>query len=119
MAVHLSAGLITVFTVESNVLYTPWDWAGIIGTGQSLAVGEQGNPVKSTNQPYGNLKLSTDSLCWPIDPENSALTMVPLIEPAGRPATNYPSSWPTIAKRKWFSTLFCRNNRKTSLSFRS
>jgi len=39
-----------------------WDWSGVIGTGQSLAVGEGGRPLMSTNQPYGNLKLSTDHL---------------------------------------------------------
>ena len=37
----------------------PWDWSGVIGTGQSLAVGEAGKPILSTNQPYHNLKLST------------------------------------------------------------
>jgi hypothetical protein len=73
----------------------PWDWASTIGTGQSLAVGEQGNPVKLTTQPFANLKLSTGSLSWPVDPNNSSLSMVPLIEPIGRLAPNYPSSWPT------------------------
>jgi hypothetical protein len=72
----------------------PWDWSGVIGTGQSLAVGEQGIPVLSTTQPYHNLKLSTDHLPWPIDPEDTNLTLVPLVEPIGRLSTNYPSSWP-------------------------
>jgi hypothetical protein len=74
---------------------TPWDWTSVFGTGQSLAVGEQGNPVKVTSQPYNNLKLSTGTLAWPVDPNNSTLTMVPLIEPIGRFAPTYPSSWPT------------------------
>lgn len=72
----------------------PWDWSGVIGTGQSLSVGEGGRPVLSTNQPYGNLKLSTGKLNWPIDPNDATLTMVPLVEPVGRLAANYPSSWP-------------------------
>jgi lysophospholipase L1-like esterase len=72
----------------------PWDWTGIIGTGQSLSVGAQGRPLISTNQPYGNLKLSTDHLPWPVDPNDSQLALIPLVEPVGRLATNYPSSWP-------------------------
>ena len=67
----------------------------MIGTGQSLAVGDHGGPVKSTTQPYGNLKLSTGSMAWPIDPNDPKLTMAPLVEPVGRQATSYPSSWPT------------------------
>ena len=72
----------------------PWDWSGVIGTGQSLAVGEAGRPVFSTNQPYNNLKLSTGQLPWPIDPNDTNLAMVPLVEPIGRHSTSYPSSWP-------------------------
>jgi hypothetical protein len=79
---------------EGPMPKVPWDWTGIIGTGQSLAVGEQGRPVKATNQPYGNLKLSTDNLPWPIDPNDTNLTMVPLVEPIGRKSPSYPSSWP-------------------------
>jgi lysophospholipase L1-like esterase len=75
-------------------LQIPWDWSGVIGTGQSLAVGEQGQPVLSRSQPYHNLKLSTDHLPWPIDPNDTNLAMVPLVEPIGRYSTNYPSSWP-------------------------
>jgi hypothetical protein len=58
-------------------------------------VGDHGKPVKSTTQPYGNLKLSTGNLPWPIDPNDAKLSMAPLVEPVGRSATNYPSSWPT------------------------
>ena len=72
-----------------------WDWSGVVGTGQSLSVGDHGTPVKLTTQPFHNLKLSTGSLSWPVNPTNSALTMVPLVEPIGRLATAYPSSWPT------------------------
>jgi hypothetical protein len=72
----------------------PWDWTGIIGTGQSLSVGEKGRPVLSTNQPYHNLKLSTDDLPWPINSDDPALKLVPLVEPIGRLSPSYPSSWP-------------------------
>lgn len=71
-----------------------WDWTGIIGTGQSLSVGARAMPVKSTVQPYGNLKLSTGKEPWPIDPNDPVLQMAPLVEPIGRIAPNYPSSWP-------------------------
>ncbi len=73
---------------------TPWDWAGVIGTGQSLAVGEQGRPTKSTSQPFGNLELSTGNAEWPLDAEDTTFEMVPLVEPIGRLATSYPSSYP-------------------------
>ncbi|HZL44454.1 MAG TPA: dockerin [Verrucomicrobiae bacterium] len=90
--------LISAFNIQAAtstpVPNVPWDWSGVIGTGQSLAVGEGGRPVLSTNQPYGNLKLSTEHLAWPIDPNDTNLSMVPLIEPIGRLSTSYPSSWP-------------------------
>ena len=77
------------------VIARPWDWAGVVGTGQSLAVGQMGVPVATTSQPYHNLKLSTGTLPWPVDPADTSLVMAPLIEPIGRPSTAYPSSWPT------------------------
>ena len=70
-----------------------WDWTGVIGTGQSLSIGARSKGV-STNQPYGNLKLSTGRLPWPVDPDNASLALVPLTEPIGRLAPTYPSSWP-------------------------
>jgi len=79
---------------QESRLNLPWDWSGVIGTGQSLAVGDGGSPVKFTNQVYGNLKLSTGSLPWPIDPNDPSLAMAPLVEPVGRRANRYPSSWP-------------------------
>jgi hypothetical protein len=72
----------------------PWDWSSVIGTGQSLSVGAQGLPVISTSQPYGNLKLSTGRAAWPVDPNDPSLALVPLVEPVGRLAPTYPSSWP-------------------------
>jgi hypothetical protein len=87
---------------SGDVFNTPWDWTGIIGTGQSLAVGEpdgtRGSALamaRLTTQPYQNLSLSTGSLPWPIDPSDAALRLIPLVEPIGRPSTAYPSSWPT------------------------
>jgi hypothetical protein len=57
----------TAAAPKANII---WDWTGIIGTGQSLGVGQFGTPVASTNQPYNNSKLATDDVAWPIDPEN-------------------------------------------------
>ena len=79
--------------IDTN-LPIPWGWSGVIGTGQSLAVGEQGQPILSRTQPFHNLKLSTGHMPWPIDPNDTNLTLVPLVEPIGRYSTNYPSSWP-------------------------
>src|SRR6185312_13330788 len=72
-----------------------WDWSGVIGTGQSLAVGQYGTPAKATTQPYNNLKLSTGSAAWPLNPNDATFKMVPLTEPIGRASTSYPSSYPT------------------------
>ncbi len=82
-------GMIIVFPgqeeePEKPPLNIPWDWAGIIGTGQSLSVGHFGTPALSTTQPYNNLKLSLGNLNLsvpPYDSNNSALKMVPLVEP--------------------------------------
>jgi lysophospholipase L1-like esterase len=80
---------------KSGAMLKPsWDWSGIIGTGQSLSVGAHGQPILSTNQLYGNLKLSTGHLPWPVDPDDTNLALVPLVEPIGRLAHRYPSSWP-------------------------
>jgi hypothetical protein len=76
-------------------LNAPWDWASVVGTGQSLAVGQMGLPAKARTQPYNNLKMSTGTAAWPIDAGDLSFTMVPLVEPIGRPSTGYPSSYPT------------------------
>jgi hypothetical protein len=71
----------------------PWDWNGVIGTGQSLAVGAL--PVLTTTQAYGNLKLSlAGALVPPWDPTQERLCMVPLTEPIRPLATRYPSPYP-------------------------
>ncbi len=90
-----AAGVVVTVIPDTSVPAQPWDWAGVIGSGQSLAVGQMGKPAISTTQPYNNLKLSTGTLPWPVDPASAILTLVPLIEPSGRPSTSYPSSWPT------------------------
>jgi hypothetical protein len=76
-----------------------WDWVGVVGTGQSLAVGGHGNapamPIGGTSQRFGNLKLSLGSATVPpFDPNNGALSMVPLVETLRAIATGYPSPYP-------------------------
>jgi hypothetical protein len=100
--------------MSPSSLKASWDWNGVVGTGQSLAVGDHGTPVKSTTQPYHNLKLSTGNLAWPVDPNASSLAMVPLIEPIGRNAPNYPSSWPTNISGE--TDHSCMGNQITALA---
>ncbi len=77
----------------SSLLPAPWDWAGIVGTGQSLSVGTP--PTTSTTQPYHNLKLSLGGVVVPPwDSTNAAFTMVPLVEPIRALATGYPAPYP-------------------------
>ena len=74
----------------SNNLNITWDWAGIIGTGQSLSVGS--NPILSSTQPYNNLKLSLGNLrVPPYDANSSELKLVPLTEPIRNLAMGYPA----------------------------
>lgn len=84
---------------EPNGMTTPrsiktaWDWNGIVGTGQSLAVGN--TPVKSTEQPYGNLKLDLgDATVPPWDPTQPSLSLVPLVEPIRPMTSGYPRPYP-------------------------
>jgi hypothetical protein len=79
-----------------------WDWAGVIGTGQSLSVGAQGvfdssDPaIKAVETPiFNNLKLSLGTLTAPPipDPASSELSMVPLVEPI-RPLSSGTVEWP-------------------------
>jgi hypothetical protein len=75
----------------------PWDWNGVIGTGQSLSVGVKGAAVILAAQPFGNLKLSlgdatvTDPPYRAGDPQ---LALVPLVEPIRGEARGYPSAYP-------------------------
>lgn len=86
---------------QPGALSIPFDWNGIVGTGQSLSVGEPGDArntpagtARLTTPSFRNLKLSTGALPWPIDANDTSLTIVPLTEPLGRAAPGYPSSWP-------------------------
>jgi hypothetical protein len=62
----------------------PFDWVGVIGTGQSLSVGAASAPM-STTQPFGNLKLVDNGPDpkYPIAPDTGApqWEAVPLVEP--------------------------------------
>lgn len=74
-----------------------WDWNGIIGSGQSLSVGAivGAGSILSTEQPFGNLKLSlARAKVPPWDPDQPGLEMVPLVEPLRPLATQYPSAYP-------------------------
>jgi hypothetical protein len=77
-----------------------WDYSGIVGTGQSLAVGAQAGAITpaATTQPYNNLKLSLGSLTVPpLDETASAspeLSLVPLVEPIRPIGAGYPSPYP-------------------------
>lgn len=72
-----------------------WDWAGVIGTGQSLAVGTLPvNPVVN-QQSYGNLMLSVSTaLTPPFDPDADALSVVPLQEPLRPQTSGFPRAYP-------------------------
>jgi hypothetical protein len=70
-----------------------WDWNGVVGTGQSLAVGT--TPITSTTQPYNNLKLSLGGATVPPwEPNNPAFSMVPLVEPIRTGQSGFPSPYP-------------------------
>lgn len=63
--------------------HPPFDWVGVIGTGQSLSVGATATNL-STTQPYGNLKLVDNGPDpkYPIDGADvSNFAAVPLVEP--------------------------------------
>ena len=75
----------------------PFDWMGVIGTGQSLAVGNLGVPVNTAAGPFHNLKLSPGHVTAPpFDDRDPSLSMVPLVEPirALVPLSAFPSAYP-------------------------
>jgi hypothetical protein len=83
--------------VSAAPAHGKWDWTGIIGTGQSLSVGVQGEPVILTQQHFGNLKLSLGgaNLSLPPYPSgDSRLALVPLVEPIRPETTTYPGAYP-------------------------
>ncbi len=70
-----------------------WDLNGVIGTGQSLSVGE--TPIVSVTQPYRNLMLSLGGVrVPPWNAEHPKLALVPLVEPLRRLARKYPAPYP-------------------------
>jgi hypothetical protein len=73
-----------------------WDWNGVIGTGQSLAVGAiPVVSIVSVSQPHANLKLALgEAVVPPWNPADPSLHMAPLVEPLRPLATEYPSPYP-------------------------
>jgi hypothetical protein len=76
-------------------LIRSWDWHGVIGTGQSLAVGVDGTPPRTTRPSHRNMKLDLGGRLFPAsDPSSPRLSLVPLQEPI-RPLTwGYPGPYP-------------------------
>src|SRR5260370_31421688 len=85
---------------EPPPLKPPFDWVGIVGTGQSLSVGYAAGSI-STTQPFKNLKLVDTGP----DPKNpisadggaAILATTPLVEPIrprlqGYPDDQYPNN---------------------------
>jgi hypothetical protein len=75
----------------------PFDWMGIVGTGQSLSVGFTGTPLVSTTQPYNNLKLLDSGPDPKYDGVEDVYSLVPLVAPIrpmipGYPAYVYPNN---------------------------
>ena len=74
-----------------------WDYTGIIGTGQSLAVGAEASNItpKATTSSNNNLKLSLGTAVMPpFNADDAALSLVPLTEPIRPLATGFPSAYP-------------------------
>ena len=74
---------------------SPFDWVGIIGTGQSLSTGCDGDngPATSTAQPFKNIKLQDlgPDPKYPVDGRGSAQwSAVPLVEPIRTLVPGYP-----------------------------
>ena len=91
--VLLSVGFVGTMAPSSKPM-PAWDWTGILGTGQSLSVGGTATPIPLSEPSFGNLKLDSGDLSWPVDPNDPKLTLVPLTEPVGRRSVGYPSAWP-------------------------
>jgi hypothetical protein len=63
--------------IGAAVSSLPWDLSGVIGTGQSLSVGARASKITSNEPSCNNLKLWTDELPWPINPNDPQLRLVP------------------------------------------
>ena len=84
----------TVIPPETGLQHD-WDLNGIIGTGQSLAVGAKGTPLRATASSFNNLKLDLGSRFFPArDAHSDRLSLVPLREPIRPTARGYPSALP-------------------------
>ena len=76
----------------------PWDWAGIVGTGQSLSVGAEAYNIVLDTQPFKNLKLALNGAnvtLPPYDTNDAALSVVPLVEPIRGKVFGFPEPYPT------------------------
>jgi hypothetical protein len=72
-----------------------WDLNGIIGTGQSLAVGVEGTPLRATAGSFHNLKLDLGNHFWPAsDADSRRLSLVRLREPIRAASGRYPAPYP-------------------------
>lgn len=61
----------------------PFEWVGVISTGQSLSVGYAAGPAVSTTQPFNNKKLVDNGPVpqYPIDGNGAIYELAPLTEP--------------------------------------
>jgi hypothetical protein len=67
----------------------------VVGTGQSLSVGEQAGLINASTQPFANLKLALGTLSVPpFDASSPELSLVPLVEMIRPRASTYPSAYP-------------------------
>jgi hypothetical protein len=74
-----------------------WRWNGVIGTGQSLAVGSGAGADILTTQPFHNLKLSLGASSVtvpPYDADSPALSVAALVEPIRAEVTGFPRAYP-------------------------
>ena len=81
---------------ETPTFNFAWDWTGIVGTGQSLSVGDHGTPVIATQQPYDNLKLALGgaTVVPPFDPDDRVADARTADRADPPVATSYPSAYP-------------------------
>ena len=89
------AGLAGAAAINLNPTPGPFTWAGVIGTGQSLAVGTTPVNTAVNQQPYNNLMLSLGGAgVPPFDPNAAALSIVPLQEPLRNQSSGFPRAYP-------------------------
>lgn len=83
-------------SVPPGVQLAPaWDFNGVLGTGQSLAVGSEGTPLRLTRPAYHNLKLDLGARVWPGQRlDDARVSLVPLCEPIRPLGSGYPSPYP-------------------------